>query len=209
MRPIVIAVIVASAGCDLVFPPGKGGGGGGGGDAADVADAPVVAGDGTMTADAPQPVDDAANGSCSAISPPCSSGLYVLSCQGKCFALCQAVNAWDDAEVACEMAGAHLASIPTPDINGCVTQLLTLSGEPMAWVGLYQNDAAGFPITGWHWFDGAIFSSFGWDGPAGEPNDADGSEADHLEQCGYSAGAWGDQPCTRGLPFVCWGPPTP
>jgi hypothetical protein len=204
---LLVASLIVAGGCDLVFAPAKGGGdAAGGGDGAEVADGRTTGGDGaTGTADAPSPIADA-TATCGSLFPPCAGGVFVLSCNNTCFALCDESRSWDDAETLCGTVGGHLAGIPSTAANSCVDQVMSLAAVPRAWIGLRQNDGAAFPIAGWHWIDGSSFSTFGWDTGSGQPDDADGDEADHSEQCGFTTGMWADEPCASTFPFVCSAP---
>jgi len=54
---------------------------------------------------------------------------------------------WEEAKADCEKRGGHLVTIDSDDENEVVTQLLTDSGYPHAWIGLSLNDDTGK----WEW----------------------------------------------------------
>jgi hypothetical protein len=191
---LALATLLVVAGCDLVFPPGKGGG-----------DAAVVEGvDGTSGGDAITTGNDGATVDafdCSVLTPSCNGDVVTLSCAGACYVMCSVASTWSVARTGCNGVG-DLASVPDLAADTCLRGLLSSTSVPTAWIGLRQPDSSLTPLDGWFWGDGAPYTSFGW--AVGQPNDVDGVENDQ-EQCGAATvTGWGDRGCdSNSFPFVC------
>jgi hypothetical protein len=154
------------------------------------ADAPLDAGLDT-------PPDPDGN-TCSNAGLTCTTGmLWTFSCGGGCWVGCKESTTHADAKARCIAWGGELARITDQATQDCVNGMFQTSTA--RWLGLEQAAAQTSPSAGWSWGGDGLALPFttGWSG--GQPNDGDGDESDHLEQCVYMSnpsGAWHDTPCT-------------
>ncbi|HEX5059528.1 MAG TPA: C-type lectin domain-containing protein [Kofleriaceae bacterium] len=141
--------------------------------------------------------------------PPCSTtGLIcvgttvAMNCNGACWVGCtQTANVpnQDHAVTACTAWGGKLAPIRTQADQNCVEQIF--QGE-LNWIGFEQSSTATSLTTGWTWnSDGLTPTYTHW--AAGQPNDVNGNENDHAEQCAFmdDNGTWGDSQCGNAAYF--------
>lgn len=116
---------------------------------------------------------------------------------------------WDDAKVAAEALGGHLATINTIDENAFITASLPAANADYFgyWLGGFQPGDTTVPdvdpAAGWEWVTGETFDASFWSvfgGPYGEPNDCDcrGYKEDALHFWA-TAGAWNDLPREDGI----------
>ena len=194
----VAALSIGLAGCELVFPPEGGGTAGpdGRGDAGTVTDG---AADGAR-------IDDA--GRCTSLEPACGGTVVPFQCGARCYALCTGPEIWDSARSRCQGVVADLASIGDIAEDTCVKVALADNAAGSTWIGLAQEIVAITPDQGWSWTDGSVYTPFGWRALPQQPNDTDGNESDHQEQCGYiDLEGWADRNCVvNSFPFVCEAP---
>ena len=103
---------------------------------------------------------------------------------------------WPDAEAACQVHGAHLASLASPKQNAAVGGLLAPEEFPECWIGMTDSATEG----SWVWSDGepVIFTS--WSG--GQPDNVhrgadDCASAATGQDCATLAksGLWMDRTC--------------
>lgn len=155
-------------------------------------DAPI---DGTMVVvDAPP---DGSTIPCSTTGLPCAGTPQAAICNGDCWVKCTLPNVLpnqDAAQNACTTWGGKLAPIRSQADQDCVEQ--TLFPGQASWIGFEQSTMATTPSNGWTWnSDGVGVNYTHWD--TGQPNDANGNENDHAEQCAFmtNAGFWQDSQC--------------
>ena len=119
-------------------------------------------------------------------------------CNGACWVKCTqygvAVPSQGAAALSCANWGGKLAPIRDQGDQDCVSQML-FPGQSH-WIGFEQSGAAALLTEGWTWNSDGIVPTFTHWG-AGQPNDANGNENDHAEQCATmnTAGDWHDTPC--------------
>ncbi len=114
---------------------------------------------------------------------------------------------WDEAKVAAEVLGGHLATINTTAENDFIfANLPAASAEFFGyWLGGFQPgdtpDPDADPAAGWEWVTGEVFDASFWSvfgGPHGEPNDCEcldyKEDALHLWA---NVGGWNDLPRER------------
>merc|ERR1711963_710253 len=133
-----------------------------------------------------------------AASAACPKGWDELS--GKCYALVEQQETWQDAQAVCLALGGRLAEPRSTAENYLVKGLVAHHNKGHAWLG-----ATDLPMEGtWEWAsdltelgDGGSFT----DWKPGQPDDS-GNNEDCLE---YEAGHghWNDDNCDEKKPFVC------
>ncbi|XP_031175117.1 ladderlectin-like isoform X2 [Sander lucioperca] len=114
----------------------------------------------------------------------------------RCFAFYGQPKTWIDAELFCQSAGGHLASIHSDAehefIRNNTNQVS--STDKNAWIGGFDAMKEGI----WMWTDGSQFYYQSWGG--GEPNNCCGGENCLLINWRDN---WNDGTCSSQLPFVC------
>lgn len=106
-----------------------------------------------------------------------------------------------------ELQGAtHPANIHSASTIPEVAALFNFGGPAWIFVGVIQDPSVTTPIGGWINFDGTAFDATLWSTAApAQPDDANGTEADHAEQAGAVeyTGKMGDYDGTFGIPLLC------
>ena len=153
----------------------------------------VAPGDAPMS-DAP--MSDAPAG-CSTTGLVCPNGQKVMmSCGTACWVGCTNGTPVTEptARANCATWGGVLGSFGDSIEQDCVRAAIA-PGSAM-WIGLEQAPNQATPRDGWGWISGDALSYIDW--ASGQPNDGDGSELDHLEQCAYSTTqvTWQDTTCS-------------
>jgi hypothetical protein len=130
---------------------------------------------------------------------------------GKKYAICEAPLSQVDAELDCELRGAHLAALESPEENEAVAQAVFAKvSSSNVWLGGSRDDE-----FVWSWPSGAVFWRGGRDGmaeseafalwQAGEPNNTS-SQTGEAETClalTAEHADWNDRSCELALPYVC------
>jgi hypothetical protein len=135
---------------------------------------------------------------CSTAGLDCPAGQEVLitGCGTACWVGCTDGTPITEsaARDSCTSWGGTLGSFASGTELDCVRAAIA-RGSAM-WIGLEQAPGATTPQAGWSWISGAALDFTDW--ASGQPNDGDGSETDHAEQCAYSSTqtTWQDTPCT-------------
>ncbi len=106
-----------------------------------------------------------------------------------------------------ELAGAtHPANVHSAQTVTEIAALFNLGGPAWIFVGVLQDPTVTTPIGGWINFDGSAFDATLWStaNPV-QPDDANGTEADHREQVGAVAytGDLGDYAAQVAIPLLC------
>jgi len=160
-------------------------------------DAPIVRSD--MMGDVPT---DEPMIACSTTGLACPNSVVVamVVCNGACWAKCQSTSQIDfyAADAACTSWGGKLAPIRDAADQACVSQMVW-PGDAH-WIGLEQSYSAVETYRGWSWNGDNMQLAFAaWD--SGQPDDINGNENDHAEQCAMMStiGAWHDVPCSGTL----------
>ncbi|HEY5922768.1 MAG TPA: C-type lectin domain-containing protein [Kofleriaceae bacterium] len=144
------------------------------------------------------PGDGPTAGTCSTGGFVCTGTAVAITCNGSCWVKCQTtvpVAGQNVAAVACAGWGGSLAPIRNTADQACVAQMLFPSQAH--WIGLEQDSTASLVTAGWTWNGNGVAISYdNWGN--GQPNDANGTEPDHAEQCAFmnTAGDWHDTSCT-------------
>jgi len=159
------------------------------------ADAP---GDTMMATDA---AIDGSQSSCTTSGLICAGQPVALMCNGACWVKCTQIGVsvpnQAAAAVSCASWGGTLAPIRNQGDQDCVEQ--TLFPSQAHWIGFEQPTSATSVSEGWTWnSDGVTPTFFHWG--SGQPNDTNGNENDHAEQCASmnTSGDWHDTPCDDG-----------
>lgn len=103
---------------------------------------------------------------------------------------------WDEANLACEKAYGHLATLTNQQEHDWFN--LQFNSVSQLWLGGYLNDR-----SEWSWVTGESWNFNGWG--AGQPDNSDGNE-DVLMMYMHlppDSGDWGDYANTWSLPYVC------
>lgn len=157
------------------------------------------AGDGGPDATAAAPFDapfDAPPLACELTGLSCSNP-QLMMCGDTCFAACDDLVAWSQAQPVCRAwgGGADLGRTLSQAQLDCLPGITN-----DAWIGLVQSPAATELDTGWSWLGDPV-SFTAWN--TAEPNDLDDIE-DHQEECGlYSGGGWIDDSCNAVKRYIC------
>lgn len=106
-----------------------------------------------------------------------------------------------------ELPGAtHPANVHSAAAVAEIGPLLNGGGVAWIYVGVIQEQTATMPNAGWYNFDGTMFDATLWSvaNPV-QPDDGDGSEANHAQQVGavLTAGGVGDYPANSSVPLLC------
>uniref|UniRef100_A0AC35FYX8 C-type lectin domain-containing protein n=1 Tax=Panagrolaimus sp. PS1159 TaxID=55785 RepID=A0AC35FYX8_9BILA len=121
-----------------------------------------------------------------------------------CYSFYDNLTGFADAELKCEKAGGHLASIHDGLANALLAQegikALHTSTETDFWIGATNLMK---PPT-WNWTDGSTFDFTDW--KKGEPQNTSGNNCAVLSM---TDGYWSAQDCFMQKPFVCKVPSTP
>ena len=171
-------------------------------------DAPTPSSDAEVTSDAATdvlvlidaPIDGPSTVSCTTSGLVCPGTATAVMCNSACWVKCQttlAIPSQNVAAVACNGWGGSLAPIRNAGDQACVEQ--TLFPSQAHWIGFEQASTASSVTANWTWnSDGVAVMYTGWG--AGQPNDSNGNEIDHAEQCAFmnTAGDWHDSPCSDG-----------
>jgi len=164
-------------------------------------DAPGQSGDGPHAGDAPTDTTNVtidAPPECSSSGLVCAGVPSAVMCNGACWVKCTqigvAVPNQGAAALSCASWGGKLAPIRDQGDQDCVAQML-FPGQSH-WIGFEQSSTATSLTAGWTWNSDGIAPTYTHWG-AGQPNDTDGDETDHSEQCATmnTAGDWHDTPC--------------
>lgn len=190
MRSYLLALalaVFAAAACDASL--GEGG----------AVDASVAPGDPDA---APAPVIDAAPLPADAAPPvdsrPCTEGDARVEdpATGTCYIYVAQLTTWDDARIACQGLGAHLATATTLAENQLVTPL---AGLLDVWVG--GTDAASEAL--WVWVTAETMGFTNW--RSGEPNNngQNGTPENCMVLEGDNNGLWDDRNCGNTYGYIC------
>lgn len=149
---------------------------------------------------------DAAAPTCSTAGLSCPGGQAVLiaGCGDACWVGCTNGTPITEpqARANCVTWGGTLGAFASATELACVRAAIS-PGSAM-WIGLEQAPGAATPQGGWSWISGDALGFTAW--AAGQPNDGDGGEADHAEQCAYSSTqtTWQDASCSDAFArFAC------
>ena len=152
----------------------------------------------------PPPADtmiDAPPGvTCSTSGLTCAGQTMAAICNGTCWVKCTSaapIAGQLMADIACTAWGGKLAPIRSAADQQCVVGVLF--PDQAHWIGLEQSSIATTVATDWTWNgDGVAITFTGWGN--GQPNDLNGNENDHAEQCAFinNVGDWHDEDCGNG-----------
>lgn len=92
---------------------------------------------------------------------------------------------WDNAKLAAECMGGHLATITSQGENNFIQTILP--DQNAYWIGGYQTKDITIPKNGWKWVTGEKWSYINWSPE--EPNDFGGAEDKLIF---YYTGNWND-----------------
>ncbi|MBN2803933.1 MAG: hypothetical protein JXR91_12645 [Deltaproteobacteria bacterium] len=127
---------------------------------------------------------------------PTEDDWYVPGCNtpstlsnGHTYVYCNTPLSWNNASLACEQYGMHLATINTATENIFVGSLITVP----AWVGASEIDIE----ENWQWLDGSEFNYTNW--TTGAPNNQ--TNLSCLEF--LMSGKWDESYCTQAKSYVC------
>ena len=145
-------------------------------------------------------VDGPFTSTCSGIGLTCAGSVVAVMCNGGCWAKCTssvAIVNQAAAAGACATWGGELAPIRNQGDQDCVAN--TLFPQQAPWIGFEQSGTATTLTTGWTWNSDGIAPVYTHWG-SGQPNDSNGNENDHAEQCAFmnTAGDWHDTSCGDG-----------
>jgi hypothetical protein len=138
---------------------------------------------------------DAAQDAAACLPP---QGCESFVCGDSCYALCPAAT-WEQADLACQASGGHLACINEASENECIFTSAVADPSQRVSIGLTQDSLAAEPTAGWGWVCEEPFTFEKWS--ASEPNN-ELAEEDCAQFFGPS-GVWNDAPCWIAQPFVC------
>jgi hypothetical protein len=146
------------------------------------------------------PTDGPIVSTCGTANFTCAGSAVAINCNGGCWIKCTQgapIANQAAAATACANWGGKLAPLRTQADENCVAQ--TLFPSQAHWIGLEQAGNASSVAGSWTWnSDGMALSFTGWG--TGQPNDINGNENDHAEQCAFmnTSGDWHDTPCSDG-----------
>jgi len=134
---------------------------------------------------------------CTPVNLSCLDATVAFMCAGECWVGCRQTGlTWLQAGQRCSLWGGALARFGSSSEQDCALAMFAPQGP--TWIGLSQKPGQLIPKDGWIWEHDIPLTFVRW-GPA-EPDDADGSESDHQEQCAVmdANGAWSDVDCGGG-----------
>ena len=157
--------------------------------------------DAMVDAQPPNPV------TCNPTGLPCVGTATAIACNGGCWVKCVSAGPITNqfaAATACTTWGGKLAPLKSTSDHTCA--VMTIFSGQAFWIGLEQASTATQVDTQWTWnSDGVAITFDAWG--MGQPNDLNGNENDHAEQCAFinTDGDWHDEACTNGglYRFLC------
>lgn len=132
----------------------------------------------------------------------CEGGTRNVIARGHCYVLHEQTEnvTWDDAQLACELDGGHLATYTSAPEEAAV--ISSLMPADRTWIGMTDRAAEGT----WVWITGEPFGPYmNWRGV--EPNNAGGTEHCGAHSAPATSWQWNDLDCDGGtnttLAFMC------